>query len=173
MLCQQRYADSPSQFTFLGTYTPVWLTFKWAKSQSNRWAKWQATKMLWMYIVWVWGVKLPVRDIQVNAHHTAMWRQHRDMPRIAKFKMSSVAAAFIDRKNTVNGYHSWPCWPFQGGIVMARQVQRRMTFTKSLLPSSIMTPSSIIGEDFIEHKESSRESISFLSQEFLKISTKF
>lgn len=56
---------------------------------------------------------------------------------------------------------------------MARQVQRRMTFTKSLLPSSIMTPSSIIGEDFIEHKESSRESISFLSQEFLKISTKF
>lgn len=59
---------------------------------------WQP-KMLWMYIVWVWGVKLPVRDIQVNAHHTAMWRQHRDMPQIAKFKMSSVfIAAFIDRK---------------------------------------------------------------------------
>lgn len=129
MLCQQRYADSPSQFTFLGTYTPVWLTFKWAKSQSNRWAKWQETKMLWMYIVWVWRVKLPLRDIQVNAHHTAMWRQHRDMSWIAKFKMSSVTAAFKDRKNPVNGCHSWPCLGgIQEGIAMERQVQRKMTF---------------------------------------------
>lgn len=164
MLCQQRYADSSSQFTFLGTYTPVWLTFKWAKSQSNRWAKWQATKMLWMYIVWVWGVKMPVRDIQVNAHHTAMWRLHRDMPPIAKFKMSSVTAAFTDKKNTINGCHSWPCLRgIQEGIVMERQVQRRTTFTKSLLPSSAMIPSGITGEDFIQHKTSSREIFSFVS----------
>lgn len=174
MLCQQRYADSPSQFTFLGTYTPVWLTFKWAKSQSNRWAKWQETKMLWMYIVWVWRVKLPVRDIQVNTHHTAMWRQHRDMPWIAKFKMSSVTAASIDRKTPVNGCRSRPCsGGIQEGIAMERWVQRKMTFplTKPLLPSSIMIPSGITGEDFIQHEASSRESLPFVSQESFKMNT--
>lgn len=154
--CWRRSASSVIQTPllnshFLGTYIPVWLTFKQAKSQPNRWAGWQATKTLWMYIVWVWRVKLPVRNIQVAARHTATWQQCRDMPWTANFELlSSATAASIDRKSTVTWHCSWPrLGGIQEGIAMERRDQQKNVFPlmKGLSPFPVMIPSSIT-EDF-------------------------
>lgn len=100
----------------LGTYSPVWLTLTRAKNQPNRWAWWQATKALWMHIVWVRGPKLPVRDIQRAARHSPVTTAPSYAPN-RQVLMSFIVAVFGVRRSTVKWCQSWQCsWGIWAGL---------------------------------------------------------
>lgn len=78
---------------------------------------------------------------------------------------SSVTAALVDRKSTVNWCCSWPCLGgIQEGIAMERRVQRKSDFplVKRLSPSPVTIPSCITGRRFLYRARRAAEKVSIL-----------